>query len=189
MLLPVLNTLFFPMMLTKLHIYSLDRLKRETCSFLNKLYNVDTFDCKDYAIKINLFGGYQFYNKKTNKVIASSYKMKVNSIKVNIDALGAVTAVAIPDTFKVSESVYFIHNKGKVDKVSHKITVSPSTPNRSDEEEDIYKDIIIQRDKNYNVTSLMVETYDFTFMHGNRLDLKKYPLTYDIQTLILEQSN
>lgn len=186
MIIPVLNTLFMPMMWTKRHLYSLDRLKKETCSLLNKLYNVDTFDYKDYSIKIHLFGGYHFYNKKTKKVIASSYRMKLDSIKVNMETLGSFSNYNVSEQSKLRECVYFVHNRGRIEKVSHMITVSPLTPNLAIDDEDIYKDILIERDKNYNVTSLTVETYDFTFMHGNQLDFKTYPNSYDIQKLILE---
>ncbi len=185
MLIPILNTLFIPMMWTKRHMYSLDRLKKETCFLLNKLYNVDTFDYKDYAIKIHLFGGYQFYNKKTKQVIASSYRMSLDSIKVKVDNLGSFSNYNVADDSTLKEHVYFIHKKGRIEQISHQITVGPKKPNLADDEE-VYKDIIIQRDKNYNVTSLMVETYDFTFMHGHQLDFKTYPNSYDIQKLILE---
>lgn len=54
-------------------LYSLGDLKKELCVFLNNYVN--TFNPKDYGIRVYLFSGFEFYHKQTKEILASSPDM------------------------------------------------------------------------------------------------------------------
>lgn len=73
-----------PVCWVKYSVNSLGLLK-ELCSFLNNYYQVDTFNPKDYGVRVYLFGGFYIYHKKTSESIASSSKMNSNYLKIDLD--------------------------------------------------------------------------------------------------------
>lgn len=195
MIVPILTSLFYPLIFSKRQLYSLDRLKREICFHLNKIHNEDIFKPSDYKLKINLFGGYCIQHKKTNIIIASSDKMNNKYVELELNNINLMT---IPDIepfdsshfnndFKLNETMSVIHRRGYISKTEHIITIDPLVVHEVNRccGETIYTDIKLIRDKNHSFISTNVRNYTFGCMYGYTVDSTDYGPSYNVQELFL----
>lgn len=180
----------------KYSINSLGSLKRELCSFLNNYYQVDTFNPKDYGVRVYVFGGFYIYNKKTGDSIASSSKMNSNYLEIDLEHMKSkeFPEKQLPELSKfynVKERIYLSYEDSKITQVQNTITLIPHrNENTTMDDEEVYIDICIVKDGNNTVTKVYKELYELSDIHGNRISMDEYPANYHIndffQAMIIE---
>ena len=184
-----------PVCWVKYSVNSLGLLKKELCSFLNNYYQVDTFNPKDYGVRVYLFGGFYIYHKKTGESIASSPKMNSNYLEIDLEHMKSKEfpekqLSELNKFYKVKERIYLSHEDSKITQVQNTITLVPHhVEDIILDDEEVYVDICVIKDSNNKVTKLYKELYNFVFMHGNRLNLVNYSNNYNIEEIFTDIIN
>lgn len=182
----------------KYSVNSLGSLKKEVCSFLNSYYQVDTFNYKDYAVRVHAFGGFYIYHKKTGKAITRSTRTNTKYIEIDLDNMMSrefpeKQLSELNKFCKVKERIYLSYEDSKITQVQNTITLVPHhVADIILDDEEVYVDICVIKDSNNKVIKLYKELYNFVFMHGNRLSLVNYSNNYNIEDIfndIIKEKN
>lgn len=177
----------------------LNRLKKETCQFLNAYYGVNTFNSDDYAIKISFFSsGFYIYNINTKTIIATNTDLLNNA--VNLYPLDIKPIYIRKElykqlgrSFKVKDRITVVFKNGFFDNAHHTINLSPlKTPNKSvksalfhgQHSKPIFIDVMLSFDSNYTLYGLAKEAYDLEDMYGNRISWTDYPVNYPVDDIL-----
>lgn len=169
-----------PICWMKSALYSLSDLKKELCVFLNNYYQVNTFNPKDYGIRVYLFSGFEFYHKQTKEILASSPDMTTKYLELKLNHLHSkeFPTNQLPQLKKfcsVEENIELWHDHSKINQVKHVITLCPNKDSKqSMYDEPVYTDIMMLKDGNDNITSLSKELYDFSSMYGHQISVFNY---------------
>lgn len=184
-----LDVMTKPVCWIKYSVNSLGSLKKELCSFLNNYYQVDTFNPKEYGVRVYVFGGFYIYNKKTGNSIAISRSMNSKYLEIDLENMKSKEfpekqLSELNKFYKVKERIYLSYEDSKITQVQNTITLVPHhVEDIILDDEEVYVDICVIKDSNNKVTKLYKELYNFVFMHGNRLSLVNYSNNYNIEEI------
>lgn len=177
----------------------LNRLKKETCQFLNAYYGVNTFKPDDYAIKISFFSsGFYIFNVNTKYIIAANSDLLNNAVNLYPLDIKPVHIrkelyKQLGRSFKVKDRITVVFKNGFFDKAHHTVNLAPlKTPSKSirltpfhgQHSTPIFIDVMLTFDSNYMLSGLAKEVYDLEDMYGNRISWTDYPVNYPVGDIL-----
>jgi hypothetical protein len=179
----IANVLLCPLTLVKNRIHGLNRLKDETIRVINELVDEPLYDTKDYKVRTGIFDGFSFYHKRTGHVLASACRIKDRYVGIkNPDIKSKFFpndfAQEHSGIFKVSEDLYFWHDKNKACSIISEINVDPIVSKKIygiGAEHPYHNTIKIKLDDQIDIISIVKEVYDLSEMYCSTIESKELP--------------